>query len=112
MKSETTTPCGKCNGLGEIHAFAHNAGGRCFQCHGTGRIEQSREDAARVATDRRAYVIKRLAWFIDAVKISGAKWLDKGDGSSREEVAELIASADKNVADRARAAFAKMGASF
>lgn len=34
-----TGTCAKCDGLGAIRAFSHIAGGVCFWCHGTGRLE-------------------------------------------------------------------------
>jgi hypothetical protein len=37
--------CGKCDGKGRIGAFSHYAGGVCFWCKGTGRLEIKASEA-------------------------------------------------------------------
>jgi len=35
--------CNNCSGTGYIHAFAHVAGGQCFTCEGSGKVDGGRK---------------------------------------------------------------------
>jgi hypothetical protein len=102
----SNSECKRCGGGAVIARYSHVAQGACFACG-------KRPEAAPVAAMTRAEHIRGIRLLLDAAaERVGAlgEWLDGEDGPMRGTVEQSIDAAPDDVATRARAAFAKLGA--
>tara|TARA_R100000995_G_scaffold77824_1_gene48104 strand:- start:14 stop:412 length:399 start_codon:yes stop_codon:yes gene_type:complete len=84
MTTTQTTTCDKCLGKGYIRAFRHIAGGDCFACGATGRV-----DAAKRARSVTASVQLADGFRIVDIGIASV-WMRRfDDGSFQAQVIEI-----------------------
>lgn len=102
MKTTTKAECAKCNGRGVL-SWTRVANGVCFQCGGSGRFEVTEEmfTEARVSRAKNIAAIKRE---LDAYAAD-----DSAHADAFYFLGDLIARADADVAERALAAYERLG---